>query len=235
MKYRPYPALIYTKQRRIVEIYSVEPENNTPIEHQNVPEAHQGLHGFLYSSDDEHGSTPAPVVLVNDGTEVVSADNWRSHANRVKVAGVYAVLDSQHQTQYIGYSRDVQQSLEGHIAQNGAEACAFVRVQTFKFPTRQGMEALRDEWIARLDQVPPGNQAGATWAKTVGEAARSTMSESDRNAYEDKKLKLRKAMADTTLTHESAQSDDQNDIEAERRRKLEAAVENDDWSAVVES
>ena len=32
----------------------MESENNTPIEHQNVPAAHQGLHGFLYSSDDEH-------------------------------------------------------------------------------------------------------------------------------------------------------------------------------------
>ncbi len=205
--------------------------NNVPIEHQNVPAAHQGLHSSLYSSDDEHRSTASSVALDNDGAEVVPSENWRSLTNRVKVAGVYAVLNSQHQTQYVGYSRDVQQSLEGHIAQNGVEACAFVRVQTFKFPTRQAMEAMRDEWIAKLEHVPPGNQVGGTWAKTVGEAAQATMSASDRNAYEDKKLKLRKAMADTTLINES----EQDDTETERRRKLSAAVENDDWSAVVES
>jgi hypothetical protein len=214
----------------------VASENNLPIEDQNVPVAHQGLHSFLYSSDDEHGSLTPSTTLVNDGTEVVPVESWRSHINRVKVAGVYAVLDSQHRTQYIGYSRDVQQSLEGHIAQQGTETCALVRVQTFKFPTRQAMEALRDEWIAALDRVPPGNQEGqGAWAKTVGEAARATMTDAERNAYEDKKLKLRKAMADTSLTDELAQNKPQNDTEAERRRKLEAAVENDDWSAVVDS
>ena len=209
--------------------------NNVPIEHQNVPAAHQGLHSSLYSSDDEHRSTASSIALVNDGAEVVPAENWRSLTNRVKVAGVYAVLNSESQTQYIGYSRDVQQSLEGHMAQNGIEACAFVRVQTFKFPTRQAMEALRDEWIAALDQVPPGNQAGGTWAKTIAEAARVTMSAAERNAYEDKKLKLRKAMADTTLINELEQHEKQHDTEVERRRKLESAVENDDWSAVIES
>jgi hypothetical protein len=214
----------------------VESKTNLPIEDQNVPVAHQGLHSFLYSSDDEHGSATSPMTLVNDGTEVVPAEQWRAIANRVKVAGVYAVLDSDRQTQYIGYSRDVQQSLEGHIAQNGVAACAFIRVQTFKFPTRQAMEALQDEWIAALDQVPPGNQVGqATWAKTVGEAARATMSEVDRNAYEDKKLKLRKAMADAALIRELEQHKTPDDSEAERRRKLEAAVKNDDWSAVVDS
>ncbi|UBF26704.1 GIY-YIG nuclease family protein [Kovacikia minuta CCNUW1] len=214
----------------------MESENNIPIADQNVPVAHQGLHSFLYSSEDEHGTTTPATVVVNDGTEVVPVENWRSLTNRVKVAGVYAVLDGNHQTQYIGYSRDVQQSLAGHIAQQGTETCALIRVQTFKFPTRQAMEALRDEWLAALEQVPPGNRSGqGAWAKTVGEAARATMTDAERNAYEDKKLKLRKAMADTTLIDELKQSATQDDPETERRRKLEAAVENDDWSAVVES
>nr|WP_199295823.1 GIY-YIG nuclease family protein [Trichocoleus sp. FACHB-591] len=194
------------------------------------------MHGFLYSSEDEHGSTTSSLPLVPEGAEVVPAENWRSHTHRVKVAGVYAVLDADHQTQYIGYSRDVQQSLEGHIAQHGVEACAFIRVQTFKFPTRQVMEALRDEWLAALDQVPSGNQAGeGTWAKTIGEVAQASMSAAERQAYEEKKLKLRKAMADNTLSHELDAQATPDESEAERRRKLKAAVENDDWSGVVES
>jgi hypothetical protein len=214
----------------------VKSENNVPIEHQNVPADHQGLHSFLYGSDDEHCSIPSPTAPVNDESEVVPVETWRSLINRIKVAGVYAVLDADRQPQYIGYSQDVQQSLEGHIAQNGVEACAFIRVQTFKVPKRQAMEALQNEWIAALEQIPPGNREGqGTWARTIGEAARATQSASERNAYEDKKLKLRKAMADTTLVHELEQSETLDDAEAERRRNFETVIENDDWSAVVES
>jgi hypothetical protein len=205
-------------------------ENNIPLEHQNVPEAHQGLHGFLYSTDDEHDSVTPTATVENDGSEIVAIADWRSRT-QVKVAGVYAVLDGDRQTQYVGFSRDVRQSLDGHIAQNGDQVCAFIRVQTFKFPNRQAMEALRDDWIAADN--PPGNQGAlGTWASTIGEAARATMSESERNAYEEKKLKLRKAMADTTLMDEIEKGEDATQVE--RRLKMEAAVENDDWSAVIE-
>ena len=214
----------------------MESENNIAIEHQNVPVAHQGLHSFLYSSDDEHTSVSPSIALDGEVAEIVSVEDWRSLTNRVKVAGVYAVLDCDRQTQYIGYSRDVRQSLEGHIAQNGTEICAFIRVQVFKFPKRQAMEALRDQWIAELDYIPLGNQAAqGNWASTVGEAARIVMSESDRNNYEEKKLKLRKAMADSTLIDELEKNDRQDSAMAERHQKLEAAVKNDDWSAVIDS
>lgn len=214
----------------------MESEKNVPLEDQNVPAAHQGLHGFLYNSEDEHRSTPSSTPLVSQGTELVPVEQWRSYSHRVKVAGVYAVLDADRQVQYIGYSRDVQLSLEGHIAQQGVEACAFMQVQTFKFPKRQAMEALRDEWIAALGQVPSGNQAGTgAWASTIGEVAQASMSAAERQAYEDKKLKLRKAMADTTLSHELEPQETLDDSEAEQRRKLKAALENDDWSGVVET
>jgi hypothetical protein len=205
-------------------------EHNTPIEHQNVPSAHQGLHSFLYSSDDEHTSTIPSVVLDNDGSQIMAVEEWQTLSNQVKVAGVYGVLDASQTYQYIGYSRDVRKSLEAHIAQHGVEICALIRVQSFKFPKREVMENLRDEWIGILDYVPIGNQEG-TWASSVGEAAKIIMSESDRHAYEEKKLKLRKAMADTTLIDEV----EKTQTEIERRQQLEEAVKNDDWSSVVRS
>jgi len=203
-----------------------------PIEHQNVPENHRGLHDFLYSSDDEHTINEQTVIsdLKNDGTEVMPIAIWCESSLNTKIAGVYAVLNEKHNTQYIGYSRNVLLSLNSHIAQLGKSTCALVRVQSFKYPKRTEMENLRDAWLAELDSIPPGNdtQTGL-WTSTVGEAARVAMSATERNAYEEKKLKLQKAIAQSTLNH--SESLDAKDLE--RRQKLESAVENDDWSSII--
>lgn len=213
----------------------MESNQNQPLEHQNVPIAHQGLHSFLYSSEGEHSAKDASGVINFDGTEIVEISVWEQQTKNSKVAGVYAVLDSDRIYQYIGYSRDVQRSLKGHITQNGTQVCSYIRVKTFKFPKRQEMEALRDEWLAELNYLPAGNTGDNTWASTIGEAAKATMSESERNAYEEKKLKLRKAMADATLIDELETQTSQSETELQRRQKLEAAVKNDDWSSVIES
>jgi hypothetical protein len=213
----------------------METEKNLPVEHQDVPINHRGLHDFLYSNDDEHTATEVAVTpdLANNGAEIVSLEVWRAASQNAKIAGVYAVLDLEHRTQYIGYSRNVLLSLNGHVAQNGEQKCAFVRVQNFKFPKRQEMEDLRDAWIAELDRTPPGNAAeNGMWASTVGEVAKAAMSEAQRQAYEEKKLKLQKAMADTTLSKQ-VESADKSDVE--RQRQLEAAVKNDDWSAIIDA
>jgi hypothetical protein len=207
----------------------------TPIEHQNVPQEHQGLHGFLYSSDREHAALDSNTTgIESDGSEVVSIDIWCDRAANAKLAGVYEVLDRDRRVQYVGVSRNVMLSLNSHVAQLGSDTCAFVRVKTFKFPKRSEMDALRDTWLTKQDRLPPGNASqSALWAGTIGEAAIVAMSEVERNAYEEKKLKMRKAMADSNLSKE-LESNPPNDLaEAERRQNLEAAVKNDDWSAVI--
>ena len=209
----------------------VSTNHSTSIEHQNVPQAHQGLHDFLYSSDDEHSAVApeAPTVEINS-ENAVELENWCAETAEAKVAGVYAVLDGDRQTQYIGYSRNVTLSLKSHLTQHGANTCAFVKVQPFKFPKREEMEQLRDVWIAELPHTPSGNaDTSGTWAGTVKDAASQTMSPAEREAYEEKKLKLRRAMADGTLHQEAPQAQ----TEAERQQALEAAVEGDNWSAVI--
>ena len=219
----------------------MESENNNPleqqpIEHQNVPTAHQGLHGLLYSSDNEHGTSENSATLDLDGTTIVAVSEWQNQAENTKVAGVYAVLDGESVYQFIGYSRDVLRSLKGHISQHGDQVCAFIRVKTFKIPKRFAMEDLRAEWLGELDYTPAGNAGGSgKWASTIGEAAKATMSAAEKNAYEEKKFKLRKAMADGTLTTELLAKEPMDETEIERRQKLEAAVKNDDWSSVVDS
>lgn len=209
----------------------MEDEQQTAIEHQNVPQAHQGLHSFLYSSEDEHSAVTASAPnLDSQGDEIMSVADWSAQAAHTKIAGVYAVLDRDRALQYVGYSRNVLLSLNGHTTQVGEETCAFLRLKTFKFPKREEMEQLRDAWIAESGSIPPGNGANGEWAATVGEAAKLAMTATEREAYEEKKLKLRKAMADQNLSREA----DLIESESERRQKLESAVQNDDWSAVIQ-
>ena len=209
-----------------------------PIEHQNVPQAHQGLHGFLYSSDDEHSAVEPTIVAPELPIgEIVPLEDWCGALGNAKVAGVYAVLNGDHQTQFIGYSRNVSLSLRGHLTQFDPDICAFVRVEPFKFPKRDQMEALRDRWIAELGQTPPGNREDdGLWANTIAAAAIAAMSPAERQAYDEKKLKLRKAMADAELSRELPTQQDQSpEDQSDRRQNLEAAVTQDDWSGVVES
>jgi hypothetical protein len=204
------------------------PLNTASIEHQNVPQAHQGLHSFLYSSDDEHGVAETAIAAPLLMEEIVPLESWCQSLGNAKVAGVYAVLDRDRQTQFIGYSRNVSLSVRGHVTQFDSDTCAFVRVQPFQFPKRDQMESLRDRWIAELGYTPPGNSQSGEWANTIAAAAIAAMSPAERQAYDEKKLKLRKAMADAELNRELASKS-----EGDRRDNLEAAVTQDDWSGVV--
>jgi hypothetical protein len=215
----------------LVELTIVENTPDLQIEHQNVPANHQGLHDFLYSATDEHAVTIEQPQLNLDSERLLPLAEWQALAENARVAGVYAVLDTAERTQYVGYSRNVLTSLKGHLAEHGRDVCAAVRVQVFKFPKREEMESLRDAWIAQLETVPPGNTgAGGVWATTVGEIAKAAMSEPERVAYEEKKLKLRRAMADSALSREldaAAITDEQ------KREHFAAAMTEDNWSAVI--
>jgi len=205
----------------------VTPDNTIPVEHQNVPQEHQGLHGFLYSSEDEHGAVDAAIAESSPPSEAIAPlEIWCDAAGNAKVAGVYAVLNGDRQPQYIGYSRNVALSLRGHLTQFGSVTCALVRVHSFKFPKRDEMEALQNAWIAELGATPPGNvDDSGLWANTIGAAAIAAMSAAERQAYDEKKLKLRKAMAEADLSQE---------LPGDRQQNLEAAVTQDDWSSVVQ-
>jgi hypothetical protein len=199
---------------------SVAPQKS--IEHQHVPQEHQGLHDFLYSAEDEHGVTvAAPIAIVTDAPVAVTI--WCDAVQNAKVAGVYTVLDQQQQPQYIGYSRNVALSLRSHLTTHGAETCALVRVEPFKFPKREEMEQLRDRWLAALPTTPPGNAMNGEWAGTVRDAAVQVMSETEKALYEEKKLKLRRAMADGSLPKDILPA----------RSDQATQLQEDNWSAVI--
>lgn len=209
----------------------METDGHPPIEHQNVPSNHQSLHEFLYSSDDEHAAKPTtPQPVLGNGSEITPLATWLAAADKTKIAGVYAVLDEHQHTQYIHYSRNVPLSLKSHLTANGPQTCAFVRVEPFKYPKRTEMEVLKNNWIAELPKVPPGNAGeSSTWASTVQASSASVLSEEEQQVYEDKKLKLRKAMADGTLKQ------DTKAVSASTKSvQLRTAMEGDDWSALID-
>jgi hypothetical protein len=215
-----------------MELRPVSIDNPTAIEHQNVPQEHRGLHDFLYSSEDEHTATAVTTPLM---TRVMASSIpvsvWIEEVGEAKIAGVYAVFDQANTPQYIGYSRNVSLSLKSHLTQHGEEICALVKVQPFTFPKRAEMEQLRDEWIAALPSPPLGNSNGSSeWAGTLKDAAVQAMSVEERQAYEDKKVKLQKAMALGVAQTGSSQSQS----EAERRQNLESALKDDNWSEVID-
>ncbi len=205
-------------------------ENPNAIEHQNVPQAHRGLHDFLYSSDDEHTADTSNAPTTEQATEApIPIAAWFESLGDTKVAGVYAVFDQAGKPQYVNYSRNVSLSLKSHITQQGEDICAQVKVQPFKFPKRAEMEQLRDQWIAAFPSSPPGNTGDGKWAGSVKDAAIQAMSAQERQAYEEKKVKLQKAMALGVATAGGSQPQS----EAERRQHLESAIKDDNWSEVI--
>ncbi len=216
---------------------TVPQETEASIEHQNVPVAHRGLHDFLYSSADEHGvgaSTAPAATIESVADQVLPLEDWCALAGDAKVAGVYGVWDGDRQLQYVNISRNVALSLKGHLTQLGADLCAFVRVQPFAFPKREVMAALQAAWIVENGPVPLGNRdTDSLWAETTGAAALAAMSATERAAYEEKKLKLRKAMADSSLGREQPVVSPDSATDATRRQDLEHAVQGDDWSGVI--
>lgn len=94
--------------------------------------------------------------------------------------------------------------LQGHLARLGPSKCASVRCKVFAnkaMASRTNMErevqTLLEEHAARhAGALPPGN-AGDVAAWEDGEVdASSIMSPAERERYESKKLKLRKAMGE---------------------------------------
>lgn len=208
----------------------IEQPTEQPIEHQNVPVAHRGLHDFLYSSDDEHTAVAKTPIAVPTGETIMSLQEWFDVTGETKVAGVYGVLDCDGKLQYVNISRNVSLSLRSHQAQLGSELCATVRVFPFRSPKRDEMIAVQNNWIAENGTVPIGNQDDDNpWANATGAAAIAAMTPAERNAYEEKKLKLRSAMADSTLNREKAAMTTAEDD----RHNLEQAVQSDDWSSVI--
>lgn len=204
---------------------------------ESVPEGHAGLHGFLYGEkgSEEHGSNTQQITAKpgeDDGSSIIPFQDYVNSRGNLKLAGVYAIYNNEDQIQYVGYSRNVVMSLKSHMDRVGPSRCCSVRVKIFTNPSllsRARLEQEKNKWLDEYG-VPPGNSTDQDLWDCGQVLSIKAMSEEERKDYEEKKLKLRKAMGEN-LYDEVEGEDEESSI---RRLNLLRATEGDDWSGVID-
>jgi hypothetical protein len=122
-------------------------------------------------------------------------------------------------------------ALRSHLHKLGKEKCSSVRVRVYKdaaMITRSKLEEERGKWLSALDKLPPGNSSEKDLWEGTGNGV--VMSEIEKIEYEEKKLKMRKAMGENLYDDVEGEEDDSRT----RRLKLLQATEGDDWSDVID-
>lgn len=94
--------------------------------------------------------------------------------------GVYAIFDAAKALQYIGYSRDIYQSLKQHLVRQ-PNHCYWFKVQTVERPSRTVLDSIRSAWIAEHGMLPPGNEPNTTsWTEAINVKQQMTAEEQER-------------------------------------------------------
>eukprot|EP00878_Enallax_costatus_P031191 GHUV01034086.1.p1 GENE.GHUV01034086.1~~GHUV01034086.1.p1 ORF type:complete len:253 (+),score=67.09 GHUV01034086.1:148-906(+) len=205
---RSVAARVHSEQQQLTQ-----PSPNVPsvVTDAAVPEGHQSLHGLLYGSGDAADAHQAAGYQFregeDDGTSLLPVSSYLSSRDGEKPLGVYAVYDEKHNVQYVGYSRNIVLAVKGHLSRVGDDRCAFVKPLVFAnkaMATRRHMEALAEDWLEEAGVIPPGNGVEAElWlgSSSSDAAAEPTpavditlLSPTERAEYEEKRLKLKKAM-----------------------------------------
>ncbi|GAB0489291.1 hypothetical protein MMPV_000508 [Pyropia vietnamensis] len=230
---------------------------STRLEDRDVPEGHSDLHSFLYSGgDEEHAPATADATagsaeairFTSDGTRRLPVPVFLAGlSDNERVAGVYKVFAADSTLMYVGLSRNVEAALRAHLAVHGRSSVASMVVKTWDFPVRSEMAATVEEWLsAAAPAIPVGNspEGAARWASSAQDVSAVV---GRVPGEEEKKLKLRKAMADMTLVDE-AEAADRAAAAAEaaaggngsaaadaRRANLASAINEGDWSGEIDA
>lgn len=95
--------------------------------------------------------------------------------------GIYAIFDQTQTLQYVGYSRDVYQSLKQHLVRRPHD-CWWYKLQTIERPSRTVLEDLKQAWIAEGHPTAfASDELLASWVDAID--AKLTMTEADKADY----------------------------------------------------
>lgn len=72
------------------------------------------------------------------------------------LASVVAVFDRNRRIQYIGFSKDLRNSLRTLMGRR-TELCYFYKVHNLNAFDQEVMLSIRDQWISEIGSIPPGN------------------------------------------------------------------------------
>lgn len=245
-----YPqARLWKQSNRHIICCNAKPNPYTPSSgamttDSSIPEGHQQLHETLYdeSAAEVHQSKDTYRFIdgEDDGSSLVPLPEFlvkRSGSERAPPVGVYAIYDASRALQYVSYSRNIVLAVKSRLDAVGEEKCAFVRNMVFAntaMQTRQALEAQQSNWINEHGTVPPGNGIERdVWDVPFNVTA---MSDNERNVYHAKREKMVAAMGEVSSSSPSSslvqESNDYSSIN--RAEDLKSAVEENDWSAVIE-
>lgn len=126
-------------------------------------------------------STPAPTLSSLALQPYIDATGQIPTLHQGKV-GIYAIYDADQCLQYVGYSRDIYQSLKQHLVRQ-PHACHAYKAQTIDRPSRTLLENLRQAWLTEQGTLPPGNQQEERWTQPID--TKPTMTEAEKAEYAD--------------------------------------------------
>ena len=179
-----------------------------------VPEGHKGLHGFLYGEGgaEVHGSAGTEFrgrEGEDDGNALIALDDYVSDREGFKFAGVFAVYDASESVQYVSYSRNVVSTLKSLRSRLGLGKCSTVRVKMYTeaaLITRAKLDEEKQRWLDSMGPAPGNSSDRGLWEGTGSNAA--PLTEQERIEYEEKKLKMRKAMGENLFDDVAGEDDD---------------------------
>ena len=97
--------------------------------------------------------------------------------------GVYGIFDKEKNLLFVGYSRDVYQSIKLYLVRQ-PNSCYWLKVQTIERPNRSILEGTKTAWINENGTLPIGNGiAEAKWNQPVD--AKQEMTAAERLQYQD--------------------------------------------------
>ncbi|MGD1715087.1 GIY-YIG nuclease family protein [Dapis sp. BLCC M172] len=97
--------------------------------------------------------------------------------------GVYGIFNQEKELLFVGYSRDVYQSLKQHLVRQ-PNNCYWLKVETIERPNRSVLEGIKAAWINENGSLPLGNgTAESKWNQPID--AKQEMTESERVEYEN--------------------------------------------------
>ncbi|KAH9299748.1 hypothetical protein KI387_031430 [Taxus chinensis] len=109
------------------------------------------------------------------------------------VASVFAVFDRNKKIQYIGFSKDLKNSLRTLMGRR-PELCYYYRTQNLTSFDQELMISIRQKWIDEVGSTPPGNSSPSDRAQWEQPALANSISERGRAAAAVSKAKTMQQM-----------------------------------------